>query len=174
MSAPPSRFIDLPMERQEYADYCAAARKGEAFLRGRVHLNNLTGGFDELFRLERMGTRCEAAGQIYFNPIRWNAFAVRIKGLPDLGDFIDVKGCGRDTDRLVLQPDYIIDDFAYVQVFGTHHPEYAIGNWIWGWEGRDEKFRDDPKGGRSAYFIKPWRSPEELWHEVRRRQKDGA
>ena len=156
----------------EYADNVAAVRQGTAFLKQRLNANGLIGSFDQLLTVHRKGARCEAAGKLYLNPIRWHALAEKIKGLPDLGDFIDVKGCERETDRLILQRDGL-DDFAYLQVF-NRHPDYLIGKWVWGFEGKQEQFWDDPKGGRPAYFVTPWRDPEELVAEVRRRQKDAA
>ena len=154
----------------EYADNVAAVRQGTAFLKQRPNANGLIGSFDQLLAIHRQGARCEAAGKVYLNPIRWHALAEHIKGLPDLGDFIDVKGCSRDTDRLILQRD-CEDDFAYLQIF-NRHPGYFIGKWCWGFEGKQEQFWDDPKGGRPAYFVTPWRDPEELFAEVRLRQGD--
>ena len=38
----------------------------------------------------RLGARCEVAGKLFLNPIKWHALAIKIRRLPDLGDFVDV------------------------------------------------------------------------------------
>jgi hypothetical protein len=154
-------IVTLTAEMIEYADYVAALRKGTAFFKGWAHRNGLAGTFDELFALERMGTRCEVAGKVCLNPIRWNAFAERTKGLADLGDFIDVKGCARESDRLVVQRD-AREDFAFLQVCAARHPDYIIGKWVWGREAKQERFWTALKPGRPAYVLDPWREHEEL------------
>jgi hypothetical protein len=145
-------IIRLTPDIIEYADNIAALRQGTAFLKRRANANGLIGSFDQLLAIHRMGARCEAAGKLYMNPIRWHAFAGRIKGLPDLGDFIDVKGRSRASYDLPVQKDDE-DDFAFLLITAESHPDYAIHGWAWGREAKNDQFWDDPKGGRPAYFM---------------------
>jgi hypothetical protein len=163
--------ITLTPEIIEYADNIAALRQGTAFLKKRPNTNGLIGSFDKLLAIHRMGARCEAAGKLYFNPIRWHAFAERIKGLPDLGNFIDVKGRAREFHNLIVQKDDE-DDFAFILVCAERHPDYTLCGWLWGFEAKRPEFWDDPAGGRPAFFVPPavLREPEELLAEVRRRE----
>jgi hypothetical protein len=156
-----------------YADAVAAMRHGSAYIKNRKNKNNLVGDFDDLLWLNRVGTRCEAAAKIYLNPIRWHAFEERITGLPDLGDFIDVKGRSRERYDLPVQKDDE-DHFAYLLVTAERHPDYLIWGWCYGYEAKQDHFWDDPKGNRPAYFVPKTdpvlRSPEELRDEVRARE----
>jgi hypothetical protein len=156
-------WITLPDWVIEYADNVAALRQATAFFNGRQNANGLTGSFDELLWFHRRGTRCEAVGKLYMNPIVWHAFAERITGLPDLGDFIDVKGRRLWRHKMLVQLDDE-DNFAFLSVCSEQHPDYAICGWLWGHEAKNDKFRDDPVGGRPAYFVpqKELRDPEEL------------
>ena len=166
-------FVTLTPDIIEYADNIAALRQGTAFFKNRVNANGLTGSFDQFLAINRLGARCEAAGKIYLNPIRWHAFAEQIKGLPDLGDFIDVKGRSRASYDLPVQKDDE-DDFAFLLITAESHPVYAIHGWAWGREAKDDRFWDDPKGGRPAYFMDQelLRPPEELHALVHK--KDAA
>jgi hypothetical protein len=44
------------------------------------------------------------------------------------------------------------DDKPYISVSGLA-PHFVLRGWIWGREGKLEKYWSDPKGGRPAYFV---------------------
>jgi len=159
--------VRLTPNMTDYADNVGALRRSRAFLNRFKNVNGLTGTFDHLLAIDRLGARCEAAGKVYLNPIHWNACTDRFKGAPDLGRFVDVKGIGRRGLRMPVQKDDP-DDFAFLLISAERHPDCDILGWLWGREAKDQRFWDDPHGGRPAYFVpEEWpggklREPEEL------------
>jgi hypothetical protein len=89
------------------------------------------------------------------------------KGLPDLGDFIDVM---KPDHRLVVAEDDR-PDFAYLLIDGSRHPTYKIKGWLWGYEVKIED-NFDPEFGRAkepAYVVKnhkPFHDPMELYEII--------
>lgn len=144
--------ITAPPNVIDYADNVAALRRSRGFLWGLKNVGGLIGDFDTLLAIDRMGARCEAAGKLYLNPIRWHACTERFKGAPDLGDFIDVKGRCRDTDDLIIHQD-ANDGFAYLFISAEHHPDYLIFGWAWGHEAKQERWLRGPKGRNPSYFM---------------------
>jgi hypothetical protein len=165
MSAPV--IVTLDSVHVDYADNVAAVRQGSAFLRRRANKNGLVGEFDQLLWHHRLGARCEVAGKLFLNPIKWHALAKDIGHLPDLGDFVDVKGRSRSDYDLVVQRDDE-DDFAFLLITADRHPDYWIWGWLWGREAKQEQFWSDPKGARPAYFVSKdlLHSPDELRRTV--------
>ena len=167
-------IIRLTPDIIEYADNVAALRQGSAFLKHRSPANGLAADFEVSLAHHRLGARCEAAGKIYLNPITWHALAERIKNLPDLGAFIDVKGRPRDTNDLIVQKD-ANDQFAYLFISAEHHPDYHIFGWAWGYEAKQQRFWRDPAGGRPAYFMPNEElphSPDELRALIHDKQEE--
>lgn len=144
--------ITLTSEHIDYADNIGACRRGHAFVKNRKNHNGLIGSFDKLLHADRLGARCELAGKLFMNPIRWHALSDKISGLPDLGNFIDVKGVERPHHSLIVQKDDE-EDFAFLLVDGSLHPDYLIVGWIWGREAKSDRFWKDPTGHRPAFFV---------------------
>ena len=163
--------ITLPTNVIDYADNVAALRRSRAFLWQLKNAYGLTGDFDTLLAMDRMGARCEAAGKLYLNPIHWHACTERFKGAPDLGDFTDVKGRCLDTDDLIVQADDQ-DHFAYLFISAEHHPDYLVFGWAWGHEAKRAELRN-PKGRNNPAHFMPVEDlphpPEELLGLVQQR-----
>lgn len=171
----PRRFI-VPKVRLEklhisFADKIAHWRRQNAVENDREPHNGAPCDPAVALSMDLLGTRCEAAGKVYFNPVTWHAYKRSgIRNLPDLEAWIDVKGRSKHWHQLIVQKD---DDpsWAYVLVCGQDHPVYSIVGWLWGEEAMQERFWDEKVPGRPAYFAKgPLRDPAELLREVRRRQ----
>lgn len=64
---------------------------------------------------------------------------------------LQVRGTKDHGNRLILHPDDA-DDVGYVLVTGTA-PDYVLRGWIWGREGKDERYWCDPGTSRPAYFV---------------------
>src|SRR5580698_911052 len=163
---------DYPLE---YADNVGAVRQGTAFLKRR-DTQGVVGSFWELLAGNCMGARCEVAGKILFNPIRWHALAEKIFNLPDLGDFIDVKGRSLFKHELGVDTD-ALDDFAYLLITAEYAPEYVVHGWLWGREIKQhpEWLDDKAKRGRASYFCpqKELRDTDELIAIVHPDRKQG-
>lgn len=122
--------------------------------------------------LERhiFGARGECAAFLWLRPIKWRDRA----GLPDFDDFIDVKTVHRTGWRVIVGRDSP-DEWAYLLISAEHHPRYIIEGWIWGREAKQDRFWDDPVGGRAAFFVpnRELRDPAELKAELERRRHSG-
>lgn len=144
--------IELTDEMIDYADNVACGRRWQAWKKSRKNHNGLTGTFDRMLAIDRLGARCELAGKRFLNPIRWNAISETIRRLPDLGDFVDVKGRAKGWHNLIVQKDDE-DEFAFLLVSAERHPLYDITGWVWGKEAKRQEFWKEPVPGRPAYFI---------------------
>ena len=95
-----------------------------------------------------------------------------LNGIPDIEDFIDVKGRREGWHDLMVGDDDP-PDWAYVLVRCHEHPRYEIVGWCWGREALLVPMID-PAGGRPSHFITqddPIMKPiSELLAEVKRRQ----
>ena len=163
--------ILLSPEDIALADAVAHKRQAAAEAKGRISGNGGATRGSVALRNHIFGARCELAGKKYLDPIKWNDFSEIVNNdLPDLGDFIDVKGITQRHHRLVVQKKDR-NDWAYLLVSSQHHPWYLGFGWLWGHEAKDERFWDDPVGGRAAFFVntklKPLRPPSELLAIVR-------
>lgn len=165
-------IIKLTPEITEYADNVAALRQGQAFMKSRKNMNGLSGDFDKMLAIHRLGARCEAAAKLFLNPIKWNALSDKITGLADLGGVVDVKGRTKSWYELVVQKNDE-DHFAFLLVTAEYHPNYNIVGWMWGREAKDQKFWREHVAGRAAYFV-PHNNlspPEELFRHVHHEAK---
>lgn len=72
----------------------------------------------------------------------------------DVGGKVEVRSVSRPTDCLILHPDDR-DGMPFVLCYnepGT--PKFNLLGWVWGKQGKDEKFWRDPQGtGRHAFFV---------------------
>jgi hypothetical protein len=99
---------------------------------------------DEALALDILGARCEAAGKLFYNPIRWHAVRDEVTN-PDLGSFIDVKGIREHGHRLIVKG-HGHPEWAYVLVSAEEHPWYHILCWCWGSDAMQQRFWQDPTG----------------------------
>lgn len=168
-----TEFVTLSEEQIAYADKIAQRRYDSAIQKNRQPHNGAPTDPGRALSITRVGTRGEAAGKVYLNPVKWNAYAETLGGLADLEDWIDVKTVTRKTDRLIVQKD---DDptWAYLLIISAMHPTYEIVGWCWGYEAQKDRYWRDPVGGRAAYFVPQndaiIKAPRALWHEVRDHQ----
>jgi hypothetical protein len=166
-------WITLEQRHIEVADKAALARRNAAREHNRKPVNGAPIEHNAGLKIDILGCRCEAAAKLWANPVEWHAFAERVTDLPDLHDFIDVKGIDHGWHSLIVQKGSP-KDWAYLLVNGEEHPRYCIMGWVWGHEAKQEQFWGDPKGGRPAYFIRQHnpilKPPAELLVELRKRQ----
>lgn len=164
--------ITLEPLHVDYADRLAVRRQRSAEARKRPARNGAPTDRANSLGIHIVGARAEAAAKLYLNPVKWNAFAERgLANLPDLEDFIEVKGRTKAHYGLIVQRGDQ-EHWAYLLVCTHLHPVYLIVGWAWGHEAKRPEFWKDPHGGRPAFFppnsiLKP---PAELLAEVRRRQ----
>jgi hypothetical protein len=170
-------LIKLEPIHIERADHFARRRQAAAIERNRQPHNGAPVEPIAAMSIQVLGVRCEIAGKLYLNPVTWNAFSARIHNLPDLEDWIDVKGRSKRRHDLMVQIG-APPNWAYLLVRAHNHPVYEISNWCWGYEARTVPISDPSgeSGKRSgpAHFIPAnhpvMKPPEELFAEVRRRQ----
>lgn len=165
---------ELAEKHVDYSDNrVARRRRALAKENNRTPGNNAPTGEVAALRLDILGARTECVGYLYLSPIMWHTVRRRIYNLPDLGDFIDVKGRDKDWYDLPIQKDDP-DQWAYLLITQVRHPLYRIVSWCWGYEGKQDRFLPGPVPSRPAYFIpqgdKILKPPAELWHIVRSRR----
>jgi len=84
---------------------------------------------------EVLGARCERAACVFFPGEEWHKFTTgSVSKLPDLGEFIDVKGVPFDRYELLVPCPKLNPDFAYVFISAEYHPYYWLAGWEWGSE----------------------------------------
>src|SRR5271156_1824872 len=80
-----------------------------------------------------LGARCERAGKHYYDPTKWNlGLSGAFIHLPDLGDFIEIKGVTEDRRGLCVPQKKIVAGWAFVLISAEQHPDYWIVGWMWG------------------------------------------
>lgn len=167
-------LIELKQQHTDFTDPLARRRMDAAVERNRQPNNNAPANdTEEAFALVVMGTRCECAAYLWAKPVKWHTFADDVRDLPDLHDFINVKGTSRSTDSLLVKSDEP-DHWAYLLVLPwPRHPLYRIRGWLWGHEAKQVQWWRDPVGDRPAYFVPQLelRGPEELLIFLRMRQE---
>jgi len=157
-----SIWITLGPQQIACADEIARKRQGAAVLRQRPAHNGAPVDYERALSINVSGARCEMAGWKWLRPIKWHALAEDIGSLPDLGDFIDVKGISKSRHKLIVQKNDP-PDWAYLLICSEQHPRYEIVGWLWGREAQQERYWGDPAGGRPAFFVNgPLRDCEEL------------
>ena len=179
MTVTPSDFVYVTLTEDQVAfcDKWANWRQDNAERAELGPYNNAPVG-DEARALHVIGFRAECPVYIHFGgkgSVKWHYDAgveAVANGIPDIEDFIDVKG------RREGWHDLMVDDrdppqWAYVLVRCHEHPRYEIVGWCWGEEALLVPMID-PAGGRPSHFISqdnPIMKPiSELLAEVKRRQ----
>lgn len=103
---------------------------------------------DQSWQYHIEGALGEYALAKYLN-VNWAGVGV-VRG-PDVG-VVDVRTTASHNNRLMVHPDDK-DDRQYWLVTGLNG-KYRIRGWIWGRDGKQEKWWDDPtKKDRWAFFI---------------------
>jgi hypothetical protein len=169
-------IIHLEEVAIKFADKVGTLRRMAAIELGRKSTNNCVVDNQRALAMDIMGARAEAAGYLALKPIKWHCYVDKdVRDLPDLGDFIDVKGIEREHHSLVVQSTGK-PHWAYLLVDGSRHPDYSMVGWLWGSEVMQDRFWRDPAGDRPAYFVPraELRPFEELHRIVRERQGDAA
>ena len=86
----------------------------------------------------------------------------------DVGGKMEVKTVKSTKLSLILHKDYP-DDYVYWLMIGIYG-SYEVAGWIYGRDGKQEKYYKDPKGGRPAYFVptkalNPPTTPRKVIHD---------
>src|SRR5262245_53580696 len=110
-----SEWITGQNHHFEFADKVAQRRNDAAKEYGRQPHNNAPTEPQMALRLSVLGARCELMGKLFLNPISWNAYARHLDNLPDLDDWIDVKGRFSSRDDLIIQRK-ARSDWAYLMI----------------------------------------------------------
>lgn len=172
MPPPDDTWVTLEKTHIEFANKIARMRRKNAVDNDWQPGNGAPDDREIAMAMDVLGARAEAAGKLYLNPVKWHAFSLRADS-PDLEDWIDVKGISESYHRLIIQPKKP-EQWAYLLVDASQHPRYEIVGWCWGYEGKKQKYWDDPVGQRGGYFIDRndpiMKPPKELFNEVRMRQ----
>lgn len=166
--SPRSTKVLLSEKQIGFADQVALGRRTRREASGSLHKNGgPQGDYALSLRRDILGARTELAAKVYLDPVRWDTG--ERPGGADLEDWIDVKGVELGRHKLIVQRD-AVDDWAYLLVNAEFHPTYEIIGWAWGREAK----KIPMSGPRPAHFIGRreviFRSPQELFEEVRRRQ----
>lgn len=164
-------FVTLSEYQIGFADGIAYARRKSAIENDRKPRNGSPTDRKKAMGRDTLGTRSEAAGHVWTG-LNWNALATRISGLPDLGDWIDIKGRSKAHYDLPVPKDGK-PHWAYVLVDASAHPVYRIVGWLMGEEAMLDKFWDDPSGEGPAFFVpqNKLHTPQDLLAEIAKRKK---
>lgn len=133
-------------------------------------------GTTESLDMHIHGCLTESACRGWLSPevgVKWHAYTEEgRKGLPDLDDFIDVKGARKDHHGLLIEGEPLIADWAYVLVSSEHRPRFRVMGWVWGHEVL-ELSEPIPGSKRPHVRVRPWHlphHPRELVHVIRSRR----
>lgn len=101
--------------------------------------------------LDIVSTRGEMAVAKGLN-LYWSG-SVGDYGAVDVGDLVEVRTRTKNWHSLIIHPQD--RDWApYVLVDASNPPDFRLVGWMYGSDGKDEKYWADPaKTGRHAYFI---------------------
>ena len=101
--------------------------------------------------LNLIGTRGEMAVAKALN-LYWSG-TVGDYGAADVGGCVEVRAITKSFHSLILHPQDK-DDFPFVLADLSDQPKVRLAGWIYGKDGKQEKFWSDPSGkNRSAFFI---------------------
>jgi hypothetical protein len=165
-------MIILQEKHIKYSDWIARERRKLAIEMNRKPGTNCTTENNQALAYDILGMRCECAGYLFFQPVKWHWQIVKdVKNLPDLDNFIDVKGIAQARHRMIV-PLNGREDWAYVLVSGHNHPEYEVFGWLWGKEAKKDIYLDNPAGRGESYYIerKFLNSPDTLMEVLRQQQ----
>lgn len=101
--------------------------------------------------LDIISTRGEMAVAKFLN-LYWSG-SVGDYGAVDVGGLVEVRTRTKDWHSLIIHPED--RDWApYVLVDSSMTPQFRIVGWIYGCDGKQEKYWSDPaKANRHAYFV---------------------
>jgi hypothetical protein len=117
------------------ADFQAKRRRDYAKSIGRIPGNNLVADEEEALAMDILGCRCERAGKVILPTLVWHTELVRdVDSVPDLGDFVDVKGMKLDRHHLLIPRAKLKLQWAYLLISAEEHPYYWCAGWLWGHE----------------------------------------
>jgi len=163
-------WLTLDDEQTAHADHVARMRQDSAVKHRRKPKNGAPLDAGSQIRINYEGARAERAGKAYLDFVFWHELADDLRNLPDLHDFIDVKGTILAMGNLVVQ----LDDpahWAYLLVRIHRFPQCEVTGWAWGHEAQKPQLREELQKGRPAYVMRHGlRPPSELYDELRRRQ----
>jgi len=177
MIASAIRWITLEQKHIDFADKVARRRRAYAIQRNRPAYFGAPTENDAALELDLIGARAELAAKLFLNPVKWHAFEERtVTDLPDLEDFIDVKGVPFMHLKLIVKPTSP-DHWANLLVCAECHPQYAIIGWVWAKDAKHEKYLFNPRNAKQvAHFISQndpiMMPPDDLFNEIRRRQNN--
>lgn len=153
----PADWVELGGACVRLADDAGHMRVDLARRNGRRHINGWQVSEADELRWNLVACRAELAAARFYG-LRWVGFVDGdLRGLADIGGFIDVKAVENDGHCLLVPapaegPEKLIDEWAYVLVWAHYHPRYAIVGWRWGFEIR--KYPVQVRvAGRPARFI---------------------
>ena len=165
--------ILLRPDQIEFADYIGNKRQDTAEARRLRGNHGLVAGLERQRWLHILGARCEMAAWRYLGPMPWNCYVFDPSDLPDLSDWIEVKGVEHPNDTLIVPPKKNNVrpplHWAYVLVNGCDHPLYEVVGWRWGHEFLDDAHVDQSIPRPTWRARPPYREPIELLEEVRLR-----
>jgi hypothetical protein len=150
------------------ADQLGNKRQDNAEVKDCVPGNNLQATLEQQRTLHINGARCEAASWWHYSrqgdePLTWHKRFENWHGLPDLDEFVDVKGVPYDSYRLIVPVHAFNKDFAYLLVSWQHHPTYWIKGWLWGLELLQDGAPQQLQPGRPCYVgVRALRPPDSL------------
>jgi hypothetical protein len=126
--------------------------------------------------IDVMGARCERAAKICFEPIVWHKFVAdhELGNVPDLGDFIDVKGTNYAEPWLKVPAHKIKNHWAYLCVSAADHPYYWIAGWLWGHELAQQQHLKFPERPAFSVEVAQLHKPYLLQQIARERANGGA
>lgn len=130
------RPIELSDRKARFGEAIGCLRHCNARRRGRVRASGFPDTVIGGEFVDVLGAQCEAAAHEYLKPIYWNWHVVeRFAGLPDLDNWIDVKGVGERHHKLLvpLDPTPMVG-FAYLLVDRLSDTRYEIIGWLTGRE----------------------------------------
>lgn len=167
--------IELTEREARFGEAVGCLRHCNARRRGRARESGFPDTVEGGEFVDVLGGQCEAAGQKYLKPIFWNWHVVeRFAGIPDLGDWIDVKGVGKRHHKLLVPwspgPK---QGFAYLLVDRLSDKEYDIVGWLMGHQVlglpviSPHKEKDFPCYSAERGELRP---VEELLEAVRKRE----
>lgn len=168
-------IVTLSDFQDDYAAMVARRRREAAVEKDRPARNGCPEDPEKAFAYDLLGARCECAAYIALKPCKWNRFSQRVDDLPDIDDWIDVKGSSKAWYDLPIQKKGK-PHWGYLLVCSHGHPNYKLVGWAWGSEGMLRENWRTPPGGYPAFFLgqKRLRPLDDLIFEMRRRQAEKA
>lgn len=117
---------------------------------GAQHRHGASQGLDSDV-LDIIGCRGEMAVAKALN-LFWSG-AVGNYSAADVGGFVEVRSAMQPGHSLILHPDDR-DEAPFVLCYVTRKPEIELLGWLWGRDGKAQRYWSDPSGkNRPAFFV---------------------